>query len=144
MERLTKPMIVPSTGETMGYERNPCVTETKIRNKLGAYEDLEEQGLLLRLPCRTGTEVYKIVNNTYACADCDNYSDFYGMDAVCSKADDFLDNPRYAEEPICEKQFLEVVVCKADLNFIFHNRESFGKTVFLTREEAEKALAEMG
>ena len=32
----------------------------KIVNKLGEYEDLEEQGLLLRLPCKVGDTVYRI------------------------------------------------------------------------------------
>lgn len=29
--------------------------------KLAAYEDLDEQGLLLRLPCKVGTDVYYIL-----------------------------------------------------------------------------------
>ena len=31
-----------------------------LREKLKEYEDLEEQGLLLRLPCKVGTKVYAI------------------------------------------------------------------------------------
>ena len=30
----------------------------KILTKLADYEDLEEQGLLVRLPCKVGTEVF--------------------------------------------------------------------------------------
>lgn len=33
----------------------------KILTKLAVYEDLEEQGLLVRLPCKVGTEVYYIL-----------------------------------------------------------------------------------
>ena len=50
MERLTEPMIVPSTGEIFCYRLKPGVSEWKLKNKLGAYETDEEQGLLLRLP----------------------------------------------------------------------------------------------
>ena len=38
-----------------------CDYETRdIINKLAEYEDLEEQGLLLRLPCKVGDTVYVI------------------------------------------------------------------------------------
>lgn len=33
-----------------------------ICNKLGEYEDLEEQGLLLRLPCKVGDKVWHIIH----------------------------------------------------------------------------------
>ena len=33
----------------------------KIAEKLKYYEDLEEQGLLLRLPCKVGTKVWTIM-----------------------------------------------------------------------------------
>ena len=35
----------------------------KAFEKLAAYEDLEEQGLLLRLPCKVGNIVYSITND---------------------------------------------------------------------------------
>lgn len=60
MERLTEPMIVPSTGEVFGYRLKPGVTDTKLKNKLGAYETEEEQGLLLRLPCKVGDYVWDL------------------------------------------------------------------------------------
>ena len=33
-----------------------------LKSKLKNYKDLEEQGLLLRLPCKVGSTVYHIVN----------------------------------------------------------------------------------
>ena len=39
---------------------NNCEITTIVCEKLGKYEDLEEQGLLLRLPCKVGTKVYAI------------------------------------------------------------------------------------
>ena len=53
MERLTYRTI---KGEAMG---NSSVADIgDILGKLAEYEDLEEQGLLLRLPCPIGTTVY--------------------------------------------------------------------------------------
>ena len=37
-----------------------CEIMTSVCEKLGEFEDLEEQGLLLRLPCKVGTKVYAI------------------------------------------------------------------------------------
>lgn len=70
--------------------------------ELKSYKDLEEQGLLVRLPCKVGTEVYYILGipNKTPCA----------IDKCVFKL--------------------------SDINKI-------GKTVFLTREEAEKKLEEM-
>lgn len=74
----------------------------KMINRLAELEDLEEQGLLVRLPCKVGTEVYYILGipNKTPCA----------IDKCVFKL--------------------------SDINKI-------GKTVFLTREEAEKKLEEM-
>lgn len=65
MERLTVPYI-----SKYGYaEINPVdiydnsysvKNYQEILNKLGEYEDLDEQELLLKLPCRVGTTVYHI------------------------------------------------------------------------------------
>ena len=37
-----------------------CETLFEIFNKLADYEEAEEQGLLLRLPCKEGAEVYEV------------------------------------------------------------------------------------
>ena len=89
-------------------------------DKLGELEDAEEQGLLLRLPCKVGTYVY-IVNylwidegNICGLAECDD------TDCACYK----------------------VYVDSGDCQIISFSE--FGKTWFLTREEAESSLAEKG
>ena len=64
MERLTK---------CVGYQNDNPIYKTnldmrrmgsvdKLKNALGHYEDLEEQGLLLRLPCKVGDTIYHIMN----------------------------------------------------------------------------------
>lgn len=37
---------------------NSCEFNNEVLEKLATYEDLEEQGLLLRLPCKVGDKVY--------------------------------------------------------------------------------------
>jgi hypothetical protein len=73
-----------------------------MQKELKKYKDLEEQGLLVRLPCKVGTEVYYILGipNKTPCA----------IDKCVFKLSDI---------------------------------DKIGKTVFLTREEAEKKLDEI-
>lgn len=91
----------------------------------------------VHLPCKVGDILYFVRNNTDACCPiCNKYD---GYDNYC-----YLKNisyPELAEIPVCNKQFMEIVECTADLMMIVENIDKFGKTVFLTREEAEKALA---
>ena len=56
-------------------EGYPTVSDyaSKVLTKLADYEDAEEQGLLLRLPCKVGTIIYKIENNTDACCKCNDF-----------------------------------------------------------------------
>ena len=87
----------------------------KLANKLKHYEDLEEQGLLLRLPVAEGTNVFCI-------GSCGEICDDYETDCeVCGEH--------------------KVVFC---MNFDRNMVEQFGKTVFLIKEEAEQALKQIG
>ena len=54
-------------GETIW--RLPDYGDGSPTEKLADYEDAEEQGLLLRLPCKVGDIVYRIINQR------DNYDD---------------------------------------------------------------------
>lgn len=85
-----------------------------ICNKLGEYEDLEEQGLLLRLPCKVGDTVYILFINR------------------------IMENRVISI--IVQRSFI-VVYCAN--NYYPFSIEDFGKTVFLTKEEAEAKLREM-
>lgn len=95
-------------------------------NKWQEYKDLEEHGLLVRLPCKVGDTVYTL-SYKYECKN----------DYDCKV-------PRQwkCEENIpCEyeKKIHYVKESKFCLNML----DFLGKTVFLTREEAEKKLEEM-
>ncbi len=93
-----------------------CQIAVKKLWKIKEYEFLEEQGKLLKLPCAVGDTVYY-------------------LDRFCSGS---LDCPSRPCES-CEDYQLEIYEGKFKLNDI----NDFGKTVFLTREEAEAALKEL-
>ena len=104
---------------------NGCIVP-KLYKHLAEYEDLEEQGLLLKLPCKVGTVAYLIDHNfvrmerkPIKCIidefTVDRYNDCY---AVLNGAENFY----------MMRRFRAI------------NIKQFGETIFLTKEEAEKAL----
>ena len=114
MERLTYRTI---KGEAMG---NSSVADIgDILGKLAEYEDLEEQGLLLRLPCKIGDLVWRII-----------ISDNYIM--PCNVEEFVYSNSLY----IIVRE--ELFNTRRGLNI-----NEIGKTVFLTQAESEQKLKEM-
>lgn len=93
----------------------------KLANKLKQYEDLEEQGLLLKLPCKIGDMVYSITRN---------FISEYTICSIEKYNEGFFFNWR------CEKGIY--------INVRGFTDYDIGKTVFLTKEEAEQALKQMG
>ena len=125
MERLTQRTKDGIVGNNNGVENFPLYSlydETHLDhglieqcfNKLAEYEDLEEQGLLLRLPCPIGTTVYFVEKRCNA----DSAACYGG----CEKCADYS---------ISSTIF--------DFDMISH----VGNFYFLTKEEAEQALARM-
>lgn len=99
----------------------------KWLEELKSYKELEEQDLLVRLPCKVGNTVYT-VSYRYECTrnyDCKVFQKW--------KCEDNIP---------CEYEKKEYFVKKSQFCLTMLN--SLGKTIFLTREEAEKALEEMG
>ena len=86
-----------------------------LAEKLCEYEDLEEQGRLPKLPCKVGDTVYYINPNENTINELVVYS--FDIRPLQHFACDYMG---------------------ARLNF-----NQFGKTVFLTREEAETKLKEL-
>lgn len=86
--------------------------------KLSTYEDLEEQGLLVRLPCKIGDDLYCIVNGEVKKLKVHSFGvpDFEITDIEFKYVDGF-----------------KIVRFVGEL----------GKTVFITREEAVNKLEEM-
>ena len=90
--------------------------------KLKAYEQAEEDGLLIRLPCRVGDALYHIgKNNLYDCR-------FIGL-----------------VYDICNKEWICEIAIERGLKWAKTtcSMDCIGKTVFLTKAEAEQALAKM-
>ena len=95
------------------------------------YKDLEEQGLLLRLPCKVGCTVYCIYERYTKCSENEQEFDEYSCQGCeCLECDSHKE--------------LYVQSQKAySLDWIVSNLKRFGKTVFLTQAEAEQKLKEM-
>ena len=95
-------------------------------DKLAEYEDLEEQGKLLKLPCAVGDTVYYADNEYY-------------FTVLPVKVDEISIMESSA---ILYKCLLFDGNGNVETQFDF-DKDDFGKTVFLTQQEAEQALEEM-
>lgn len=107
-------------------------------DKLAKYEDDEEAGRLIQLPCKVGDKIYKIKEFVYSdiCEGCEFYYEGgMGDFPECNKT------PYGSRPPKC----MTIDERIADKDYIFHCLEYdlFGRFVFLTREEAEAALEKM-
>ena len=94
--------------------------------KLADYEDLEEQGLLMKLPVPLGTTVYTLSTIFDCIHDYDCKSD---------------QKWKCKEDIPCEYEKRSYHIKETEFGFVMAH--SIGETVFLTREEAEKKLEEM-
>ena len=118
MERLTYKITNIQTGDVLSYGMNSGFNMMlKGIQKLGAYEDAEEQGLLLRLPCKVGDTVYWLSN-------------WYCIGNKYKVTEEKVENFGYDGEDI-------YVGLGYGKNGVYNQR------VFLTKEEAEQALADM-
>lgn len=97
--------------------------------KLKEYEDLEEQDLLLKLPCKVGTDLYVV--GTRCLAD-EEPNEEWCTAHDCDKC--VYDNTYTVFKTVATKYILFMLVAETDENYILD------KTVFLTKEEAEEAL----
>lgn len=93
-----------------------CKTIDDVIDKLADYEGLDEQGRLVILPCKVGDTLYRLVPNLYR---------------------------KYVEIKIAQ-----YVINKNGIYFttdkgISWSADKIGKTVFLTKSEAEAKLKEL-
>lgn len=100
----------------------------KILTKLAVYEDLEEQGLLVRLPCKVGDMVW------------DN--DFGYPESYEIKAFSYGYCDSYVEPDIEDEIIFYYENYTGSITGAFPMSE-IGKTIFFTREEAKKKLEEI-
>ena len=152
--------IRPSPEEGTVYS---CYSTKRIIERLTEYEDAEEQGLLLRLPCKVGSTVYAICTceavgtvldgtlygsnggfgtaTGYYCPyelsdkcphiDADDCDECKNIEAVFEDTIDYINITEY-----------EVIIGLKNTNLCV-TIDEIGKTVFLTKEEAEQKLKEM-
>nr|UVX77687.1 MAG: hypothetical protein [Bacteriophage sp.] len=97
----------------------------KILTKLAVYEDLEEQGLLVRLPCKIGDTVYRVNAGAKQPIIPMTVSEIHFL---CYK------NERTVRFDAIDKEYMGESC---------YRLEDIGRIVFLTREEAAKKLEEM-
>ena len=125
MERLTDKNIVGKYFYPKCFEKcdglgasskcDNCEIMTSVCEKLGKYEDLEEQGRLIKLPCKVGDTIYGL-----------------------------------HKAMVCELDTETIGISKMPSGEILYlidgwelDKGDFGKTVFLTKSEAEQKLKEM-
>lgn len=121
--------------------------------KLAAYEDAEEQGLLICLPCKVGDTVYVDstilpIEDMECYEDIDNKIPLYFPARVVSfrfaKRNwmKIAVKEKWLHEWIDNETGPESAYIDSEKNFTIL-LSGIGKTVFLTREEAEAKIAEM-
>lgn len=122
--------IIPYSMHCIGCITKDCdcgIVEDMVK-KLADYEDLEEQGRLIKLPCKVGDTVY--VNGVLGCGEAERYRvirvDYHST--LGTGRNEF---------------YIEALLCAdPDSSIAFYDKQ-FGKTVFLTKAEAEAKLKEL-
>lgn len=141
MDRLTKRTTLSETPYVTGDDcfdtwSVPATFMGNAIDRLAAYEDAEQDGRLVALPCKVGDTVYTVD------LDCRDNPD---QSKMC-----FCWNKSCKD---CDKAYLRVWenhTKTADVRSIVSEmglcgeKGGFGKTVFLTHEEAEAALEKEG
>lgn len=124
MERLTRRsangtgVYATPSGEPVKWENN----RHNVLQKLADYEDLEEQGRLIKLPCKVGDTVYCIEDKKI-------------WDCIVDKVTISRTNGVWFE--------VKTPKSMPDISAIEYTENTFGESVFLTQAEAEQKLKEM-
>lgn len=123
MERLTERYDITPDGESdVWVKQHDYISAAQ---KLCDYEDLEEQGLLVRLPCKIGDTVYRVNAGAKRPIIPMTVSEIHFL---CYKN---------------ERAVRFDAIGKEDMGESCYRLEDIGRIVFLTREEAEKKLEEL-
>lgn len=125
MERLTERN--PSWIDDEMWERAcepDCEEIDAVYRKLKAYEDAEEQGLLLRLPCKVGDKLYRITP--------------YAKEPIITTHVLQINIKQFYNKRIIVR--IDVMNKMGESCYFL---DDIGKKIFLSREEAEAKLKEM-
>lgn len=132
MERLTERYDIAPDGESdVWVKQHDYISAAR---KLCDYEDLEEKGLLVRLPCKVGDDIYVIPSQSiYGINIVNGFEKLNRVYRQHIESITFFDGHWYATSPeeygFCNKRVL--------------NDIAYGITWFTDYEEAEKKLEEM-
>ncbi len=132
MERLTKTY---SDGTHWASDKLPCGERSftyleLLIEKLGKYEDLEEQGRLLRLPVKKGDIVWEL------CECDDGVFRIFPMEVKVVIP--------YGELRYTSRSYsMWNIYAESDYTKMYKSLYDIGTTVFLTKEEAEAKLKEL-
>ena len=133
MERLTKVITCPDgtkiydiSNKLCGLDASRAKKTRMILEKLACYEDAEEQGLLMRLPCKVGDAVYRI--NTGAKEPVITMHVFQLHINHQQKGRTVIKIDVISDDDIGENSYF---------------LKDIGEKIFLTKEEAEAKLKEM-
>lgn len=136
----------------------------RVQEKLKHYEDLEESGRLIELPCAIGDEVYVITACESISAQLDGT--LWGADGGYGTAtgyycpyenecpheesiDDFCDCLDYKNKNAIFKDYVNSIIIDefegitVNITNCNNSGGNIGEHIFLTHEEAEKRLEEM-
>ena len=110
-------------------------TMSELREALKRYEDAEEQGLLIRLPCKVGDTVWVVTSpfNVFDDIEYDENMQSEVYEAFVSSVTFYESGEQYRISAKVTNHFIGAYFQECD----------FGKTVFLTKEEAKAKLKEM-
>ena len=123
MKRFTERYDIAPDGESdVWVKQHDYISAAR---KLCDYEDLEEQGLLMRLPCKVGDTVYRVNAGAKQPIIPMTVSEIHFL---CYKN---------------ERAVRFDAIGKEDMGESCYRLEDIGRIVFLTREEAEKKLEEL-
>lgn len=138
MERLTESLgngqyMVRGCGENCKHNYKYCRTDdcptlNKTFEKLGQYEDLEEKGRLVKLPCKFGDEVWYI----------DTDESIYTTEIVRGVVEGYIwfRTCGFALNVVWDRPIMgHFAYCRKEMPF-----SEIGKSIFLTQEQAEQAL----
>ena len=136
MERLTKTIscqdearLYDISNELFGLNISRADKTRMILEKLAEYEDLEEQGRLIKLPCKVGDTVW------------DN--DYGRPCAYTITAFSFGECEEYICEPVTTKEVVFYYTNSSGSITGSFAESEIGKSVFLNKSEAEAKLKEL-
>lgn len=106
------------------------MSKAEMAKEIRAWRNAEEQGLLVRLPCKVGDTVWEL-----CLCDDGNYRIFPMIVKTISE---------YGTLKQVKKDItIWNIYAESDYTYMYKSFADFGKTVFSTKEEAEKKLEEM-